>query len=220
MIELYVAAAALLGVWPHAIDAYYQHEMRTEVRVGVRAPWVTLELHAGGAWWGRPDAKIPSSFLNLEATRTLERFYGASLRIGPPVAGAGVIVYRRGVDELDRVRAWGLREIRDDYAYSIGYYDGLRAQLWVGPVTLASPWLVRWNAGTLPSHAWLLTVDLDRIRGNVRIGGERPGAVADVRIRQPLTQALALGLLVGWPEPPGWTRAAFRVGAAAEVWVP
>lgn len=226
MFAFVVAYCAFLGVWPHTIDDYYQHQYGGKVRVALESKYVQVGSFMGLNWWGRPDANIPSSFLNLEATRVVERTYGAYLRIGPDRVGAGVMVYRRGVEHTDRPRVWGDKVVEETYAYSIGYYDGLRPVVWVTPVLLGGkalnlramfPFATQWNSGTLPWHDWEVQARWDFIGVDLALGGRRDGVVADTHLRLPLSNAFALGVDAGWIELPGWGRGRPRIAASVTL---
>jgi hypothetical protein len=213
-VDVVVVLGALLGLWPSTSGGdYYQHEARGDVTV--RASFVhavQLEVFYGLGWWGRPDAKIPHSFLNLEATRTLERYYGMELRFGGNW-GWGLNAVRRGVDELDRTRVWGLPEHDSTFQYSIGYNDGLRPVAFWQTVVLRGPYLLQWNRGTLPWHAWQLTGVWKALDVDFRVGGPRRGVALDVGIQYEVFDRLAVGLRAGTIEPPGWGTDQFRVAA-------
>lgn len=216
-----VVLGALLGLWPFGIDHdHYQHEARGDVTVRASfGGWLRVEVFYGLDWWGRPDAKIPSSFLNLEANRALCRRYGAEARVGR-VGGFGLNVARRGCEEFDGPRRWGDKIADSTHQWTIGYHDGLRPVLFWRTVTLVGPYLAQWNGGTLPWHAWRLTAAYDVFDVDVRVGGPRAGFVLDMGAVWPVTADLALGVRLGTVALPGWGRDAFRVAATLVVGAP
>jgi hypothetical protein len=216
---LAVLLVGILEVWPASIRGYYQHHMRGEVRVEVQTAWIRISGWMGLGWWGRPDAKIRGSVLNLEATRTLERTYGAQVLVGQTV-GIGLRAARRGVDELDRPRAWGDKVMDETHRWSIGYHDGLRPVAFVGPITVEGPYLAQWNSGTVPWHDWGVTAAHGPVDIVLGFGGRRRGFVCDLGIVQPVADGLALGLRIGTVELPGWGRDQFRAAFTARVWGP
>lgn len=213
-----VAFLGMIEAWPGSIDNYYQHRMFGEVRVRAEYQWIHAEAWMGLGIWGRPDAKIPSSFLNLEATRALERTYGASVTVGPPSMQLGATAYRRGVEETDRTRRWGVDSTMSGYRYSLGYHDGLRPLLVLTMprwgVRAEGPWVWKYNDPlTLPAHDWQIAAHYWLLDALLAFGGTRGGVAADVGITQRMLGRLSLGVRAGWIELPGWGKDAFRAAA-------
>jgi hypothetical protein len=214
-----VLLSALVGLWPHAGEGdYYQHEARGTVTIRASfGTWLTLDGVYGLGWWGRPDAKIRGSFLNLEASRTLERVYGVEARLGERI-GWGLNVARRGVDELDRVRVWGQPVTDTTHAWSIGYHDGLRLLAYIQPYLIVySPYVYQWHGNTLPWHAWQGQARYGRYTFDFGVGGPRDGIVADLGARWQVVEGMWVGGQVGWIEPPGWGKDVFRAAGIVAV---
>jgi hypothetical protein len=209
----------MLGFWPMTVDSYYQHEARGRASVAVSAGMVRVEVFGGIGWWGRPDAKVPHSPFNLEASRTLERVFGGSVLVGKTF-GVGAMAYRRGVDELDRERAWGQHETEHTHRWSIGYYDGVRPLVWAGPVMLYGPIVINWNGGTLPWHNWMLRARWWWLGFDGALGGTREGAVADFHVRVPVYAGVLVGVDAGWIELPGWSRDLPRIALGVTLFSP
>ena len=222
MITWALLLSGFFELWPHnSADYYYQHRSGAEARATIEVAHILhIEPWIGYGWYGRPDAKIPSSFLNLEATRSLERWYGADGYLEYRKARVGISLYRRGVDELDRVRVWGKAEIDTTHAYSIGYYDGGWPIVGYGPVTVRGPRVVRLNNGTLPWYDWHIKAEGD-YRGigylaSLSMGG--PAGVYpawDVGLRRDLFSGFGIGVSGGRIESPGWGTPIYRIAAVA-----
>lgn len=216
--------AGFVELWPHGADnGHYQHRSGAEARAEIAVAHVLkLEPWLAWGWTGRHDAKIPSSFLNLEATRVLERRHGIDAYLDVMNVRAGFSVYRRGVDELDRVRTWGRAEIDTTHAYSIGYYDGGFPIVGYGPVSVRGPRIWEINRGTLPSYDWEISAE-GEIRGldcagSLMLGGIRGDVPAwDLRISRQFFPGLSAGVTGGRIEPPGWGLPIYRIAALFSV---
>jgi hypothetical protein len=94
-----VEADVTLEAWPADAQDYYQHRADGEITLVFQWRQLRVDGFVGLGWWGRPDAKLPSSFLNLEATRTLERRHGIDVAYAPfDWFLVGASLRRRGVD--------------------------------------------------------------------------------------------------------------------------
>ena len=140
---LQITAAASLEVWP-TVDRDFQHRAWGQISAQVATPvrHVVAEGYLELMWWGSHTSKAPGSFLNLEASKVLERRHGGGLRW----KSLGIFAERRGIEWLGQTPVWG---------QTMGYSDG------VGP-WLKTPWLevrlplVTLNVPTLPREPWHL----------------------------------------------------------------
>jgi hypothetical protein len=211
-------------LWPHANhDDYYQYQSGAEARLRLEiAQLVYVEPHLGYGWMGRPDAKIWGSMLNLEASRTLIRTHGVDLYVKFRDARLGFDISRKGVDELDRVRRWGMPEIDTTYAYSIGYYDGGAPIFGYGPITVRGPQILEINRGTLPWYNWEIEA-AGELKGiaysaSLSLGGPRGDYPAwDLGVSRELFKGFSAGVRGGRIEPPGWGLPIYRIAAVFSV---
>jgi hypothetical protein len=199
--------AFLIELWAVDVDG---HQHRTafdaQIRVAVFEAGITL------SWWGRPDALIAHSPINLEANGWLERQHWVRVSVPVGRCGVGAIFHRRGVEQIGVQRKW--RE-------TIGYHDGLRFTGQCYGVEVWSPYVYRPNDPlTLPWHDWRVET-MQRVgrwvgSGFVGLGGPRDGASWDVGIGYDFGP-IVVGGRIGAVESPGWGESLFRWGIAANI---
>jgi hypothetical protein len=100
-----VAGEARMGLWAES-QRSYQHAFQVTLDARVGKGPVFAEGFFTGRWWGASDTKIPSSPLNAEAGKALERRHG--VRLGMSSSGkassveVGATVRRRAVHHIWR----------------------------------------------------------------------------------------------------------------------
>jgi hypothetical protein len=210
---VYAALLAGLALWLNA--GYYQHTIGGTALVGWTNGLIDVQAFARAERWGRPDAKIPHSPFNAESGRTWEHGYGVRVR----VAHVGFEASRRAVAELDKPYVWGVAARDSVGRYSIGYHDGVRPIVWIGPARITGPYVLQWNSGTLPSHTVYVNARWRWVELVLGAGGTRGSVAMDVHVSGRVDW-LTYGVAAGWVEPPGWGSDVFRVAATLgmELW--
>lgn len=174
-------AEAKMSVWAQH-QRCYQHSMSGEGRAKLLWGPAFAEGFLRVKWWGACDAKIPSSFLNAEAGKVIERWHGVNLGVEIRGVQIGGTVRRDAVHHIWRHKdrhnyfpeSWQVgRQAAfggdapnwpDDRPQkaSLGYYDG--AGPFVGyeghglDVELTGP-QYRWKSLTLPWPEWTLNAE-------------------------------------------------------------
>lgn len=212
--------SGFLELWPAgAGENYYQHRMGATVEAVATIGIVEVRPWLGMTWWGRPDALIPSSFLNLEASRAIERTYGVAVLLGITNCKAGAGYWRRGVEELDRRRVWGQYAMELTHKYSLGYADAVYPIAICGPIRITGPPLIRTNWPlTLPEYYWHIFFKQEAngyvFQTYLGLGGPRGAYPSmNIEIDRKIARETYLGVAAGVIEPPGWGPSLMRFAA-------
>jgi hypothetical protein len=213
-----------------------QHAMTGEAQGTARLGVLFAEGFLSVKWWGACDAKIPSSPLNAEAGKVIERRHGVNIGVQWHGFQIGATVRRDAVHHIWRHKDrhahfpgnWriGRKGCNGEATPShpagkgcpsIGYYDG------VGPflgydahgvdVTITGP-QYRWKTLTLPWPNWTLRAEVALEEWQFRVYGQAGGPAYPAlsgQIARKLGLRLWLGVRGGRIDAPGWRRPFDRV---------